>query len=113
MTALPWKKSAIAPPPRVAAAPAVDPVKAKIDRLGFVKAQLAPLKKEEKALVEELGKTFGAGDHNGTKCVLHVAESEAGERFDSKAFQAAHPDLAKQFMVPTEPGKTLTIKALV
>lgn len=107
MNTMPWKTKA------PAANPMADPLQGKIDMLGKVKAELGPLKKLEKKLVDELGAALGAGDHNGTKCTLHVSESEAGERFDAKAFQEMHPDIAAMFMVPKDPVKTLTIKALV
>lgn len=105
--AMPWKKTGVTAQPD----PSIKFMRDKIDRLGKVKADLAPLTKEEKALAEEIKEKCGAGDHKGTKCLAHITVTP-GERFDAKAFQADHPELAAKYMVPSEVTK-LEIKPLV
>jgi hypothetical protein len=106
--AMPWKNK----PAGAAPVAQVDPIKAKIDRLAVVKAALAPLKKEEEKLADEIKDRYpDAGDYAGTKCLARITVTP-GERFDSKAFQADHPQLAAKYMKPTETVK-LEIKPLL
>lgn len=93
--------------------PPVDPIKAAIDELAAVRAQMKPLEKKEKELSEKLKGFLGDGEHNGNKCIMKITESWP-ERFDGKAFEAAYPNEYAAFKRKSEkPTRTITFHPLV
>lgn len=109
-----WKKAAgVAVAPAPAVAPAVDPIKAAIDELAALKAQIKPLEKRAEILAEKLKLALGDGEHNGNKCMMKITESWP-ERFDGKAFEAEYPNEYAAFKRKSDkPTRTMTFHPLV
>lgn len=109
-----WKKAAgVVPASAPVVAPVIDPIKAAIDELAKVRADMKPLEKREKELSEKLKGLLGDGEHNGNKCMMKITESWP-ERFDGKAFEAAYPDEYTAFKRKSEkPTRTITFHPLV
>jgi hypothetical protein len=89
---------------------AAKPLASDIDMLGYIRAEIAKLKKEEDDLTKKI-KALGKGEYAGTKCRAVVSCVDS-LRFDGVAFRAANPAAAEPYMVPQTTWK-LEIKALV
>ncbi len=99
--------------PAAGAVLASDEAVASIDRLRAIKAEIEMLESEQalhKAVI-----TKALADRGDT--LIHAGRTlatwklaKAPQRFDTKAFAAAHPDLHAQFLVTGEPSRRLLIK---
>lgn len=110
--AQPWKnKPAAKPALSVAPPPAGSNSAGMIDELAQVRADKSKLDKRDKELTAQLKDQLGDGEHRGGKALLVITTSDR-ETFDSKAFKAAHEDLAAKYTAP-KPVTVVNIKALL
>jgi len=74
--------------------------------------QLKEIAKEEEALKAVIMGILGEADTlmYGDQVLATWKATKSGERFDQKAFQKAHPELYKEFMVATQPTRRLLVK---
>jgi hypothetical protein len=88
----PWKKIT----------PAQAGVDREIDELAAIKAQLSPLNKAEKKLVEAMRERYQTdGLYAGTNVML-VRSTTSPNTFDKDAFEADHPELYASYLRPKD-----------
>jgi putative phage-type endonuclease len=81
-------------------------------QLKDVKKELDAIEKRKEELEAKLKMGFGDAEalSYGGQTIATWKAPKASEKFDAKAFQAAHPDLAKPFIVPTQGARRLLLK---
>ena len=77
-----------------------------------VKEQAAALKEKQTALEERLKFAFGDAEaiSYGGQTLATWKAPKPGTKFDEKGFVAANPELAKQYMIPTQGARRLLLK---
>lgn len=77
-----------------------------------VKADLDPLLKRKEELEEQIKMAFGDAEaiQFGGETLATFKAPKDSMKFDSKAFQAAHPDLYSQFSTPTPGARRFLLK---
>lgn len=77
-----------------------------------VKTTLSELEADKAALEERIKVAFGDAEaiSYGGQTLATWKAPKPGSKFDAKAFQAAHPDLAREFTVPAQGARRLLLK---
>ena len=77
-----------------------------------LKDQLSELEERKTALEEKIKVAFGDAEaiSYGGQTLATWKAPKPSNKFDTKAFQAAHPDLAREFTVPTQGARRFLLK---
>ena len=77
-----------------------------------LKEQLSELEERKVALEEKIKVAFGDAEaiSYGGQTLATWKAPKPSNKFDAKAFQAAHPDLAREFTIPTQGARRFLLK---
>ena len=77
-----------------------------------LKDQLSELEERKTVLEEKIKVAFGDAEaiSYGGRTLATWKAPKPGSKFDAKAFQAAHPDLAREFTVPAQGARRFLLK---
>lgn len=80
--------------------------------LKLLKDELSQLEERKKELEDKLKMSFGDAEaiSYGGQTLATWKAPKPSDKFDAKAFQAAYPDLAKEFIVPTQGARRFLLK---